>query len=90
MTGARRPFLRAGEMITCTAHHPICRVARDIYVGEPMHETIGTDFYDWRQPAPQPGTPYSRIQCDSCGALYCRDFEMHTTEGWAVARYSHG
>ena len=61
-----------GDTITCIHGHPICDIARDIYVGDGR---TFDDFTNWRQPEPK-DIPYAQIRCTECRGVWVR------ADGW--------
>lgn len=74
--------MRAGTLVTCTAGHPVCRLAADLPRGK--HLDVG-DFTDWRIPPPCPAQRYEQTRCP-CGAPFVRYLGgrtyLHTEQGW--------
>ena len=84
MSNAPRIWAHKGSQITCTQGHPICEIARDVYVGEPRS---GADFTAWQQTEPDRSTSVADIQCTVCGGSWINGgtdsgYRFHFEDGW--------
>lgn len=80
----RRIWAHRGECVCCLKGHPICEIARDIFVGDPRS---GEDFINWSQPEPDKTTSVADIRCTICRAVWIRGskrggYQLHFAEGW--------
>ena len=82
---APRLYGRKGEPIVCVrrpAGHVVCRLSRDVYVGEATMDI----FCDWEQPLPDPKLSINKTRC-RCRAVFIRGnrrhgYQLHFAEGW--------
>lgn len=86
----RPVWANKGEAVTCINGHPICEIARQIFVGDGRS---GADFCNWQQPEPPKEQSVAEIRCTECRGVWIRGntqagYQFHfgvfadPTEGW--------
>lgn len=77
-------WARKGEVVTCVKGHPICIIARDIYVGDPRQSD---HFENWKDPEPSRDANVAEITCKRCRGRWLRGnpregYAFHFRDGW--------
>jgi hypothetical protein len=76
-------WAKQGDVVTCINGHPICTIARDVFLDEPR----GNVFTDWQQPEPEKTQTVPSIRCAACRGVWIRQtgrntYAFHFADGW--------
>ena len=78
MPDSRKLWANKGEAVTCVNGHPICIVAKHLYIGDPHSPE---NFTDWAQPEPDRDTKVVEIRCVKCRGVWIRQgataYQLH-------------